>query len=575
MIKSKPTFTLRISAYETFLALFTALILLRLFVISVGEHGYYAAQAQNLHGYYRRINPTRGDILITDRYSTQPYTVATNATQDLVYAVPKEITDPNSVAASLSKIISMDQASVYQRLIDQSRSYVPIKKQLSSAESQAINQAKLPGIYLDQEATREYPEGQFLSQVLGFMGYTDTSKDQRVGLYGLEKYWSKQLSGTPGEISTQADKTGAWITGSQRDYTPEVDGTSLQLTIDRSIQYEVEKVLDQTVQQHGADSGVVIVADPKTGAILAMANAPSFDPNQYNKVTDPSVFNNAATMENYEPGSTMKGITLSAALDAGVITPSTTYTDTGQVDIDGYKIKNAEGPPRGTVPMTTVIDQSLNTGAIFVEQQLGNQRFTDYVKKFGFGKATNIDLSENVGDISTIANNQPQINFYTASFGQGITCTPLQMLQAYMTMANGGVMMQPYVVAKQMLPDGTEVDTQPKDEGQVISGKAAALVNGMLVDDVENGFGKKAGVPGYYIAGKTGTAQVAKNGVYVPNDNIGSFVGYGPAEDPKFAMIVVINHPRDVSFAESTAAPAWGQIASFILNYYNVPTTRK
>ncbi|MBU6447698.1 penicillin-binding protein 2 [Patescibacteria group bacterium] len=575
MIKQKQDVKLRIGAYEAFLAVFTALIILRLFVISVGEHGYYAAQAQNIHGYYQKINPTRGSIYITDRFSSQPYPVATNTTKDLVYAVPNEITDPNSVATSLGAIIGADPMSIYQRLTGQNRTYVIIQKQLTDAQSKAINQAKLTGIYLDQEDTRIYPEGQFLSQVLGFMGYTSTSNADKIGIYGLEKYWSKKLSGTPGEISTQADKTGAWITGSQRDYIPEVDGTSLQLTIDRSIQYEAEQVLSKTVTEHGADSGVVIVADPKTGAILAMANFPSFDPNQYNKVTNPSVFLNQATMENYEPGSTMKGITLSAALDAGVVTPSTTYTDTGEVDIDGYKIKNAEGPPRGTVPMTTVIDQSLNTGAIFVEQKLGNQAFTDYVKKFGFGKPTNIDLQENVGDIGTIANNQPQINFYTASFGQGITCTPLQMLQAYMVMANGGVMMQPYVVAKQLLPDGTEVDTQPKDEGQIISGKAAALINGMLVDDVENGFGKKAGVPGYYIAGKTGTAQVAQNGKYLANDNIGSFVGYGPAEDPKFAMIVVINHPRDVSFAETTAAPAWGQIASFILNYYNIPTTRK
>ncbi len=571
-LESSKNFSIRIATFTAILFLFTALIVLRLFVISVGEHAYYSAQASSQHGYYQKLIPARGEIFVSDHFSDKPYPVATDIKKDLVYAVPKEIADAQKTAQVLAQIISLPAADIYTRLSDTSRAYVPIKKLLSDQESKAINEAKLQGIFLDQESVRTYPQGNFLSQVLGFIGFKDAS-DQKVGLYGLEKYFEKDLAGVPGEISTEADKQGAWIVGSQRNFTPAVDGTSLQLTIDRAIQFKAETVLDDVVQKHGADGGAIIIADPKTGAILAMASAPGFDPNEYNKAKDPSVYLNMATTFNYEPGSIMKSLTLSSALDAGLITPTTTYNDTGVVDIAGYKIKNSDLKAHGVVPMTTVLDESLNTGAIWVEQQLGNQRFLDYLKKFGLGQATNVELPETTGDLNTLKGNV-QINYYTAAFGQGITVTPIQMLQAYIPMANGGKLMQPYIVAAKILPDGTVEKTEPKVLRQVLSAQASSLISAMLVDVVENGHGKKAAVKGYYIGGKTGTAQVVENGVYVQNDNNGSFIGYGPVNDPKFVMIVFIKRPRDVKFAETTAAPAFGQLAQFMLNYYNVPTTR-
>jgi cell division protein FtsI (penicillin-binding protein 3)/stage V sporulation protein D (sporulation-specific penicillin-binding protein) len=224
--------------------------------------------------------------------------------------------------------------------------------------------------------------------------------------------------------------------------------------------------------------------------------------------------------------------------------------------------------------MTQVIDYSLNTGAIFAENQLGNPDFLKYVKAFGFGQRTDIQLPETTGDLAGL-NSNITVNYDTASFGQGITVTPIQMLQAYTALANGGKMMKPYLVQSEIYPDGTTKNTQPTMVDQVISPNSASEISAMLVDDVENGEGKKAGVPGYYVAGKTGTAQVAgPDGKYVVNDNIGSFVGYAPVDNPQFVMLIRIDHPRDVSFAESTAAPAWGTMAQFILNYMHIAPTR-
>lgn len=568
----KKTSNNRIRNFQVLLGLIASLMILRIFFVSVIQHGYYLAQAQNQHDYFQTLAPTRGDILISDKGNGE-HTVATDIKKDLVYAVPSSIKDTKDVAARLSAILGISAEDIEGKISDPEKHYVVIQKQLTDDLSKKIKEAKIPGVAIDKETTRFYPDGEFLSQVLGFIGYTDKG-DTKVGLYGIEKYFNKDLAGTPGSVSGEADLHGNWIAGSSRELVQQKDGASLVLTIDRSLQFKAETVLRETVQKHGADSGTVIIADPKTGAILAMANYPEFNPNEYGKAESPAYYVNSATMKAYEPGSTMKAVTMAAGLDLGLVSPQTTYEDTGVVEIAGYKIKNSDGKANGTQRMIDVIDKSLNTGAIFVEQKIGNDRFREYMDKFGFGHATEIELPEVVGDLANLKGNS-DINYYTASFGQGVTATPIQMVQAYMAMANGGKMMQPYIVDKKIQTDGTVIKTAPKVVRQVISQSAAAQISGMLVDNVENGHGKRAGVKGYWIGGKTGTAQVAADGKYIANANIGSFIGYGPIEDPKFVMLVKVDHPRDVSFAETTAGPAFGSIAQFIMNYYQIPPTRK
>jgi len=566
------SFNRRSSLLTAFLLLFFAVIVWRLFYLEV-IRGAQARQTADLqHSIYQKLFPSRGEIELADKFSEQAVPVAANIKSYLVYAVPGDILNPNLTADSLGSVLNLDPKDILAKIKQSDKKYVPLKKALTDQEQQQIKNLALPGIYFDSEDTRVYPENSLLSQTLGFVGYN--AQGFKSGLYGLERYFDKELAGAPGELVAEQDPSGAQIFGATMNEKPAQDGVNLILTVDKTIQFQAQSVLKDMVTKNGADSGDVIVMNPKTGAILAIASYPDFDPNNYGKVTDLSVFNNQAVTGAYEPGSTFKAITMSAALDEGKITPDTTYTDTGKVAVDNYVIKNAEGGARGVQTMSQVLDWSLNTGAIFAENQLGNPDFLKYVKAFGFGKPTGIELPEAKGDITGLTSGNVAVNYDTASFGQGISVTPLQMLQAYGALANGGKMMRPFIVQSKIYPDGTIKNTQPQTAGQVISPQTASTIDAMLVDVVENGFGKEAKVPGYYVAGKTGTAQVAQNGKYIANDNIGSFIGFAPVENPQFVMLIRVDHPRDASFAESTAVPPWGQLAQFILNYMQIQPTR-
>jgi cell division protein FtsI/penicillin-binding protein 2 len=564
----------RIVSLTVFLLLVFGLVVARLFALQVISNRYYKALAEDQYTLVKKLTPERGEIEIVDKFSAEPQPVAANITKDLVYANPVSIKDPKAVADALAPILNLDPKDVLAKISDKTKQYVPLKKQLADDEEQKVKDLHLPGIAFDPEVIRFYPEATLLSQVLGYVGYKGNDK---VGLYGLEKYFETDLKGTPGSLSQEKDATGAWIFGAKRDLQPAVNGDNLILTIDKNIQFKAESVLKDTVDKNGADSGSVIVMDPTTGAILAMANYPTFDPNDYNKTKDPALFSNNAVIGNYEPGSVFKPITMAAAVEEGKVSPDSTYNDTWQVvESDGKVIKNSDGKAHGVSTMVQVLDESLNTGAVYVKEQMGNAKFLDYLKKFGFGQKTGVELPETSGSLATLEKGNVKVNFDTAAFGQGITVTPLQLMEAYTALANGGVMMQPYIVQAHVKPDGKIVNTEPKKAGQVVSAQTASTISAMLVDVVENGHGKKAAVKGYYIGGKTGTAQVPrKDGQgYEPNNNIGTFIGYGPIEKPKFLMMVRVDHPRDVSFAESSAAPPFSQIAQFILNYYNIPPTR-
>ncbi|HVY67679.1 MAG TPA: penicillin-binding protein 2, partial [Patescibacteria group bacterium] len=534
---NKTSFSRRSSFLAAFLLLFFLGLAARLFYLEVVHGAQAREQADAQHSIYQKLFPSRGEIKLADKLSNDTIPLATNLKSYLVYAVPQDILNPSLTAASLAGALGLDQKDVLAKISNTDKKYVPLKKQLTDEEQDKIKALALPGIYFDSEDTRYYPENSLLSQTLGFVGY-DNSGAKR-GLYGLERYFDKDLAGTPGQLVAEQDTAGAWIFGATRQEQPAEDGVDLILTIDKTIQFQAESLLQNTVTKHGADSGSVIVADPKTGAILAMANYPTFDPNQYNKVADPAVFNNEAVTGNYEPGSVFKALTMAAALDEGKVTPDTTYTDTGSVSVDNFTIRNSDHKAHGVQTMTQVLDWSLNTGAIFAKDQLGNQDFYKYLVKFGFGQPTGIELPETKGDLAGLSG-KVEVNYDTASFGQGILVTPIQMVQAYDALANGGKMMKPYLVQSKIYPDGRTVNTQPQAVSQVISPQTDSALTAMLIDVVENGYGKDAGVPGYYVAGKTGTAQVAQNGKYLENDNIGSFIGYAPADDPKFVMLIRI-----------------------------------
>ena len=571
---SKNSYNLRIFLLIAGLAVFAVFVGIKLFDLQILNYEYYQNLATRQQGSVKTILPKRGEIYLSPiEGKGEPLLVATNITKNLVFAVPKQINNPGNIAAKLAPLLQTSTTEIETRLSSGNPTYVLLKKQLSDEVSEHISEMKLLGIYLEPETLRYYPEKNLVSQVLGFLGFKN---DTRVGQYGIEGKFEKNLAGSSGEMGIEKDEAGRWITLTSRSFTPAQDGDNIFLTIDPAIQFKAQAVLKSSVEAHQAESGSAVVLDPRTGAVLAMANYPDFDPNEYSKVKDIAVFSNNIVTSEYEPGSVFKPITMSAAINEQKVTPDTTYTDTGLLEIDDRKIQNSDGKANGEQTMTQVLEKSLNTGAVFAEQQLGNDLFRKYVKDFGFGSLLDFELpGQAKGNIDNL-NRKGNIFFATASFGQGITVTPLQLATAFTAFANGGKMMNPYVVKKIVHSDQTENETFPRQISQVIDPKTAASLSAMLVNVVENGHGKQAAVKGYYIAGKTGTAQVAftdRSG-YDPNRNIGTFVGFGPVDNPAFVALVRIHSPKNVKFAESTAAPAFGEIASFILNYLQIPSSR-
>ena len=557
----------------SFMVVVFLLYLLRLFVLQVQSFAYYTALASEQYSTKKILQPSRGEIKVADRNSLDLFTVAAVTKKKLAFVDAQEVVDQNLVARTLKEVLEVDEGEVLERILDRSRRYIVIKKQISDDQAKALQDRNVIGIHFDEESVRVYPENSFLSHVLGFVGYKG---DIRQGLYGIEESQEGELRGESGSLDQEKDVHGTWILSGRREIKPVKDGDTLVLTVDRSIQLKAEQILRETVDSNEADSGSIVAMNPKTGAILAMANYPDFNPNEYNKVEDPSVFVNDATLSNYEPGSIFKPLTMAAAINEGKVTQDTTYIDTGSVEIDGYKIQNSDKEAHGRQTMTQVLEESLNTGAIFAKESIGNQMFFDYVKKFGFGAATGIELRESKGDLDNLKANI-KVNFHTASFGQGIAVTPIQMVQAYGALANKGVLMRPFIIQSRITSDGTTFTTRPTEVGKVISEQTASLVSGMLVNVVEKGHGKRAQVAGFWVAGKTGTAQVPKKDGrgYDETNNIGSFIGYAPVENPQFVALVRVNHPRNVRFAESTAAPAFGELAKYILSYLNVLPTRQ
>ncbi|MBU1870509.1 MAG: penicillin-binding protein 2 [Patescibacteria group bacterium] len=434
----------------------------------------------------------------------------------------------------------------------------------------------ISGIGFVMKPYRFYPENNIGANLLGFV--RDINNEQR-GSYGLEGFFDQDLYGKSGSLKAERDATGKIVIINDKEYNSPHDGSDIILTINRSIQFVVCEKLNQAILKHGADSGSVIIVNPKTGEILAMCSNPDFDPNNYQAVKNIRDYNNQAIFSQFEPGSIFKVITMAMGLDQKKIIPQTTYNDTGNVKIANYKIENSDHLAHGIVNMTEVLEQSLNTGAIFVMRQIKPDIFGKYIKDFGFGEKTGIELEgENKGDIKNLFQEKLNKELYaaTASFGQGIAVTPLQITMAFAVLANNGILMKPYIVKEIIKPDGVKIITKPQQIRQVISEKAAMILGGMMVNVVENGHGEKAGVKGYYIAGKTGTAQVPKKDGrgYQEGSHIGSFAGFAPADNPQFVMLVKIDNPRDVEWAESSAAPLFGEIAEFILNYWQVPKER-
>jgi len=586
--------------------LLVALILIgRLFFLQAVKGEAYAIMASDQYELYQKLFPERGSIYVVEGEgpSRSLYPLVSNRIMHTVYAVPKEIDDSTTTAAQLFEAIglldeadersyaenaassdSMQFGSSSPEMIkrqglianwiaifnQKEKSYYPLRERLTDEQVAKLDAAGIKGIGWSEKSYRYYAEPGLGGQIFGFWGYRG---DERTGQYGLEGYYDDELAGQMGEIRSERDARGNLIALGNNELTDKVDGADLILTINRAIQYKACESLKKSLIDHRAVAGSVIVMEPSTGAILAMCSFPDYDPDKYYQVEDPAVFNNKAIFDAYEPGSIFKPFTMAAAIDAGAVTPATTYIDTGSIDYTDYQIRNFNGKIYGLSTMTNVLESSINTGVIFAMRQMTSPVFTEYVKKFGFGEVTGIDLTKEMpGNIANLSK-KGEINKATATFGQGLTATPLQLITAFSSLVNGGKLMKPYVVAQ--IIRGSEVvkSNSPTLIRQTVSLKTSMTIKGMLVSVVENGHAQKAQIPFYRVGGKTGTAQVPDGrGGYKSDDKIiGSFLGFAPFNNPRVAILVRVDEPIEGKLGEIVAAPVFTEVAKFALQHYNVP----
>lgn len=585
--------------------LLAAVIVGRLFFLQIIKGQAYAVMASDQHELYKKLFPERGTIYVVEGEGKNRalYPLVTNRTMYVVYVSPKEIDDATTTAEKLFGVIGLPDDSderIYaegaassnsmqlgssspamikrQELIgnwiaifnQKDKSYYPIRERLPDDKINKLEELAIKGVGWSEKSYRYYSEEGIGGQIFGFWGY---SGNERVGKYGIEGYYDSELAGKMGEIRSERDASGNMIALGNNELKDKIDGADLILTINRAIQYEACQSLKRSITEHKAVGGSVIVMDPATGAILAMCSFPDYNPDKYYEVEDANLFNNKAIFDSYEPGSIFKSFTMAAAIDAGAVSPDTTYADTGVVDYTDYKIRNFNDKIYGLVTMTRVLEYSINTGVIYAMRQMTAKVFTEYVKKFGFGEITGVDLNkEMAGNINNL-NRKGEINTATATFGQGITATPLQLIAAFSAIVNGGKLMKPYIVSQVVRDNEVEATAKPTVVRQVISPKSSLIMKAMLVSVVENGHATKAQIPGYRVGGKTGTAQVpAKGGGYQPDDVIiGSFIGFVPYENPRFVILARVDKPMEGRLGEIVAAPVFTDIAKFALKYYNVP----
>lgn len=556
--------------------LFFAVVFARLFQVQIMKHGFYSALAQDQHGLYEEIVPQRGDIFIKDGSEGELYSVAMNKEVSLVYAVPRSIEDEDKkeVAKYIAEKLELDYNEVFAKINKPEDPYEVLKNKVSNDIAEEIENENLDGIGIAPESYRYYPGGELAANVVGFVGYSGNDKK---GQYGVESYCNAELEGQRGFLEQEKDAFGSWISFGNKTMESAKDGTDVVLTLDYTVQYLVEQKLKEAVEKYGAEGGNIIVMNPQTGEIIAMADYPTYDLNEYSKVEDMSLYLNSSVHDVYEPGSVQKIITEAIGIDTGKINPSTTYYDSGLVQIDGWKIQNSDGKANETQTMVQVLEKSLNTGTIFIQQQVGKKDFYNYLKKFGLNTPTGIEIKgEAGGNLSNLDINS-DINYATASFGQGISVTPLGILTAISSLANDGKLMKPYIIDSYVGSDGSIKKTEPMVVRQVVSARTANLVSAMMVSVVENGHSKNAKIEGYKIGGKTGTAQIPskdKKG-YESGKTIHTFICFGPQPNPRFTMLVKLDAPTAAIYAESTSVRAGKEILEELIKYYHIAPTEK
>ncbi len=544
----------RINLVLTLVFIFSAAITCRLFFLQVVKHDFYAALARGQQKLFRDVIGDRGEIFLANHNLP----VATNREYSFLYLSPAEVPgeEKEKVAQVLSEKLNLDKDYLISKLQEDSL-YELIQDKMIEAEVASIEELNLAGVHFGKETVREYPYGDFASHVLGFVN------EDGEGQYGVEEHFNDVLHGKKEFWEGVKGPLGYFFPGLS---SSDNKGENLNLTIDYNIQYFAEKLLKNAEKNLAIAGGTIIVIDPNSGKLLALADLPSFNPLTYSEAEDFSVFQSDATQKVFEPGSVFKPITMAAALDQGKIAPETTYRDPGVLEIGGWPIYNYEQRTfPGDITMTEVLEKSINTGAVFAESELGHKKFLEYINRFGIFEKTGIDLEGEITPRNAEFKKGYEINYATASFGQGIEMTPIQLVRAFSAIANGGKLVKPYVV-----------ESAPEiSDNNVISPQTASKLTAMLVSVVEAAYTRAAQIPGYYVAGKTGTAQISYSALGINQKGYSdktwqSFIGFAPAFDPQFLILVKLNNPASKT-AEYSAIPVFQTLAKYIIDYYQIP----
>ena len=542
--------------------LWVAAISARLYELQVFRYAHYAGKARRQQTTVVELDPPRGTI-----YDARGRELAVSVEVESVWADPADLRDPEATARALAAVLHVDARALARRL-DRSGDFVWVARKLDPPDAEAIRHLDLPGIHFLPESKRYYPMRELAAQVLGFVG-TDNQ-----GLAGLELVHNREVAGKSGHRTLLRDaRRGAMIAPGMAASDAEA-GRDLYLTLDATIQHLVEHELEQAVLKNRAKTGSVVFLDPATGAILAMATYPPFDPNHYGDYA-PGQLRNRAIMDAYEPGSTFKMVTAAAALGAGVVKPGDVFDcEMGGITLYGIRIRDHK--PYGRLTFADVIAKSSNVGVIKTALRLGDERFYKTIRDFGFGRPTGIDLpGENPGILASLKYWRPLTKAYIA-FGQGISVTSLQLATALAAIANGGTLLTPHVVAA--VGKGEAIERRypvPPVAGHPITPETARTVEALLEGVVTGGTGKSAAVPGYRVAGKTGTAQKPGIGGYTHGSYIPSFIGFAPAGRPALVGVVAIDSPQGFEYyGAQVAAPAFGAITRQVLLYMGVRPER-
>lgn len=558
-------------------------MVLRLWYWQVLNYDFLTARAEGQRLIKKEIENSRGNILFADGSvlaSTQPYF--------LLFAQPKVLKDPDAISRKLADILFEfekkksvkkyeDETKEKERLFQiRENIYDKLKKDLfwvslgwrvDLETKNKISGLKMYGVGFDTLSSRFYPESSAASHIAGFVGLDAYGESK--GYFGLEGYYDGELQGRRGSVVEEKDAAGLPILIGRFLSRAPKDGKTLKLNIDRTVQYIVEEKLKKGIEKYGAKGVSAVVMEPKTGNILAMASYPNYDPSNVGEYPG-EYFRNPLIADGYEPGSTFKVLVMAAGVNEKVVKPDTVCDKcAGPRQIGGYAIRTWNNKYKEGITMAETIVHSDNTGMVFVAEKLGFEKFYEYLGKFGFGKLTGIDLQDERAPDVRAKDGWKEIDLATASFGQGVSVTGLQIVTAVGAIANGGKMMEPHVASEVI--DGSKKDRiLPREIGKPISEEAAKAVKDMMVRAVEEGEAKYLKPKGFKVAGKTGTAQIPIAGHYDPNKTIASFVGFAPADDPKFIMLVRYQEPSSSIYGAETAAPTFFDIAKELFTYYGI-----